>query len=94
MIIQLRYHVVSLVAVFLALGLGIIIGVNFGKTVSLELEREIQSLEDTYAQIRADQKILQAALTQKENELNQVECGNQIAIQTQNELFKLINIGE
>ena len=30
----------------------------------------------------------------KENELNQVECGNQIAIQTQNELFKLINIGE
>lgn len=70
MIIQLRYHVVSLVAVFLALGLGIIIGVNFGKTVSLELEREIQSLEDTYAQIRADQKILQAALTQKENELN------------------------
>ena len=28
------------------------------------------------------------------NELNQVECGNQIAIQTQNELFKLINIGE
>lgn len=70
MIVDLRYHVVTLVAVFLALGLGIIIGVNMGKTVNIQFEKQIQRLEDTYVKIREDQKVLQASLQSKENELN------------------------
>lgn len=69
MIIDLRYHVVSLVAVFLALGLGIIIGINFGKTDNLQLDNQIDRLEQTYQKIREDQKALQANLEIKENML-------------------------
>lgn len=74
MIIDLRYHVVSLVAVFLALGLGIIIGANIGKTFNLEFDKQIERLELTYQKIRDDQKLLQASLQAKENEL---EIANQ-----------------
>jgi len=69
MIVDFRYHVVSLVGIFLALGLGIIIGVNFGKTANLEFESQIQRLEDTYQKIREDQKLLRASLENKDNEL-------------------------
>lgn len=73
MIIDLRYHVVSIVAVFLALGLGIIIGVNFGKTVNLEFEGQIQRLEETYQKIREDQRSLQTSLANKDAELEIAE---------------------
>lgn len=69
MIIDLRYHVVSLVAVFLALGLGIILGVNMGKTVNLEFEKQLEQLENTYQKLREDQRILQASLQTKESQL-------------------------
>lgn len=69
MIIDFRYHVVSLVAVFLALGLGIIIGVNFGKTVNDQFEGQIQRLEDTYQKIREDQKMLQTSIKEKDAQL-------------------------
>ncbi len=73
MIIDLRYHVVSLVAVFLALGLGIIIGVNFGKTVNEEFEEQLNRLEETYVKFREDQKALRTALQAKENQLEMAE---------------------
>jgi hypothetical protein len=73
MIIDLRYHVVSLVAVFLALGLGILVGINFGKTVNLQFDKQINRLEQTYQKIREDQKILQASLQEKETLLETAE---------------------
>jgi hypothetical protein len=73
MIIDLRYHVVSLVAVFLALGLGIIIGINFGKNENLGVDRQIERLEQTYQKIREDQKLLQTSLQAKEAMLQSAE---------------------
>jgi hypothetical protein len=69
MIIDLRYHVVTLVAVFLALGLGIILGINLGKSVNLEMDTQITRLEQTYQKIREDQKTLRAELDSKESML-------------------------
>ncbi len=74
MIVDLRYHVVSLVAVFLALGLGIVIGANLGRSVNLGFEKQIQNLESTYDKIREDQKLMQASLHAKDYEL---EVSNQ-----------------
>jgi hypothetical protein len=74
MIVDFRYHVVSLVAVFLALGLGIILGANLGKSVNSGFEKQIQNLETTYEKIREDQKLLQATLHAKDYEL---EVANQ-----------------
>lgn len=74
MIIDLRYHVVSLVAVFLALGLGITVGVNLGRGANKQLENQIVRLEETYGKIREDQKLLQASLQAKDNE---IEIANQ-----------------
>jgi hypothetical protein len=71
MIVDMRYHVASLVAVFLALGLGIIIGANLGRTVNLQMEKQIDRLEQMYQKNRVD---LQASLQIKENEL---EIANQ-----------------
>jgi hypothetical protein len=73
MIIDLRYHVVSLVAVFLALGLGIIVGINFGKNENLGVDRQINRLEQTYQKIREDQKVLQTSLQNKEASLQSAE---------------------
>lgn len=73
MIIDFRYHVVSLVAVFLALGLGIIIGINFGKTVNLQFDKQLNRLELTYQKIRDDQKALQSTLQEKENMLESAQ---------------------
>jgi hypothetical protein len=70
MIIDLRYHVVSLVSVFLALGLGIIIGANLGVSGNPHFEKQIQHLEQTYQKIRDDQKILQTSLQVKDNEID------------------------
>jgi hypothetical protein len=70
MIIDLRYHVVSLVSVFLALGLGIIIGANLGVSANPHFEKQIGQLEQTYQKIRDDQKLLQASLQVKDNEID------------------------
>lgn len=66
MIVEMRYHVASLVAVFLALGLGIVIGANLGRTVNLQMEKQIDRLEQMYQKNRDD---LQASLQTKETEL-------------------------
>ncbi|TCL57121.1 copper transport outer membrane protein MctB [Hydrogenispora ethanolica] len=74
MIVDIRYHVVSLVAVFLALGLGIVVGANLGRNVNLGFEKQIQNLETTYEKIREDQRVLQATIDAKDYEL---EVANQ-----------------
>ncbi len=74
MIIDLRYHVVSLVSVFLALGLGIIIGANLGISANPQFEKQIAQLEQTYQKIREDQRLLQTSLQAKDNE---IEIANQ-----------------
>jgi len=74
MIVDLRYHVVSIVSIFLALGLGIIIGVNLGHSASAQMEKQLERLELTYDKIREDQKLLQASLKAKDNE---IEVANQ-----------------
>lgn len=74
MIIDLRYHVVSIVSIFLALGLGIIIGANLGHSANVQLEKQLERLEVTYNKIREDQKLLQVSLKTKDNE---IEIANQ-----------------
>ena len=74
MIVDMRYHVASLVAVFLALGLGIIVGANLGVSANPQFEKQIDQLEQTYQKIRNDQKTLEASLQTKDNEL---EIANQ-----------------
>lgn len=74
MIVDIRYHVVSIVSIFLALGLGIIIGANLGHSANDQLEKQLARLEETYANIREDQKLLQASLEAKNNE---IEVANQ-----------------
>lgn len=70
MIVDLRYHVVSIVSIFLALGLGMIIGANLGHSANVQLEKQLARLEVTYDQIREDQKLLQASLDAKNNEID------------------------
>lgn len=70
MIVDLRYHVVSIVSIFLALGLGIIIGANLGHSANAQLEKQLERLEITYDKIREDQKLLQASLEAKNNEID------------------------
>ncbi len=74
MIIDLRYHVVSIVSVFLALGLGIVIGASLGHSANSQLEKQLERLELTYENIRHDQKMLQASLEAKNYE---IEIANQ-----------------
>lgn len=74
MIVDLRYHVVSIVSIFFALGLGIIIGVNLGHSANRQMEKQLERLEVTYEKIREDQKLLQASIETKNIEL---EVANQ-----------------
>jgi hypothetical protein len=69
MIVDFRYHVASLVAVFIALGLGVILGLNIGKIASRQLSQQLERLEQTYQKIREDQKVMEINLQAKTNEL-------------------------
>ncbi len=70
MIIDFRYHIITIVAIFLALSLGILIGANTGKPFHAELQNQMVRIEKTYATIRANQKQLQDSLKAKEKELS------------------------
>jgi len=70
MIVDLRYHVVSIVSIFLAIGLGMIIGANLGHSANAQLEKQLERLEVTYNKIREDQKLLQASLEAKNIEID------------------------
>lgn len=73
MIIDLRYHIASLVAVFLALGLGILIGGTIPKTDPLiESQKQITDrLAEQLEQLRRDNEAIQ-------NQVNTLQTNNNL----------------
>lgn len=67
MIIDMRYHIVSLVAVFLALGLGILLGFALlgNGTIVQEQRAMIERLEADFAGLRQDQAQLESTLKEQ-----------------------------
>jgi len=67
MIVDFRYHVVSLAAVFLALGVGILIG---GAILgNAALQKELGQIEQNLAKLRNDQRAFQDEIAKREAEL-------------------------
>ncbi|MBM7854714.1 hypothetical protein JOC37_001092 [Desulfohalotomaculum tongense] len=68
MILDFRYHIVTLVAVFLALGIGIIIGsALLGNDAIVQQQKEITDrLEQQLQEIRLENKAVQAKLNEME----------------------------
>lgn len=68
MIIDIRYHIVSLVAVFLALGLGILIGTSMAGNDALVKQQSamIDRLTETLESFKAERKELEAQAAQQE----------------------------
>ena len=61
--INLRYHIVSIVAVFLALGIGVALGSSFVDGFVVEtLRRNVDSLEADRDNLRSDVDLLQNEL--------------------------------
>lgn len=59
--INLRYHIVSLTAVFLALGIGVMLGGTYlDKYTVDQLDRNIATAERRIAEVRADNRALQS----------------------------------
>jgi len=75
MIIDFRYHVASLVAIFIALALGILIGStlvgqNFLENMGKEQIIWMGKLEQDYLNIKKETETLRIDLAKKQNELN------------------------
>ncbi|MGE5529053.1 MAG: copper transporter [Patescibacteria group bacterium] len=67
MIIDLRYHVASLIAVFLALGMGILIG---GALLgNATLQKELNQIEQSLARMREDQHALEAEIVERDGQI-------------------------
>lgn len=66
MIIDVRYHVASLVAVFLALALGILMGMSLlnGQSVLEKQQELVESLRSDFEKLKDDNDTLQAHLSQ------------------------------
>lgn len=65
--IDFRYHAISIVAVFLALAIGILLGVTIGDSLVSEAERGLQgSLQDDVVDAREQSEAAAAALDQRE----------------------------
>ncbi len=66
MIIDVRYHVASLVAVFLALALGILMGMSLlnGQSVLEKQQELVESLRSDFEKLKDDNDALQAHLSQ------------------------------
>src|SRR5918911_1668591 len=65
--LDFRYHALSLVAVFLALGIGIVLGASLGDTVVSQANRDIaNSLRGDLARARRDASGAHAAVGQRE----------------------------
>jgi len=63
--INFRFHLVSLIAVFLALGLGILVGSSVvDRAIVDNLEREINNVKNDSNQVRADLKVRDNTLSQ------------------------------
>lgn len=74
MIIDFRYHIASLVAIFIALGLGILIGStlvgqDFMENVANEQRALIERLEEDYLSLRQETKNLKLELNEKNSQL-------------------------
>jgi hypothetical protein len=71
--LDFRYHALSLVAVFLALGIGIVLGSSLGDTVVSQANRDIAaSLRDDLNAARSAERTSSAALAQRERALEAV----------------------
>lgn len=75
MIIDFRYHVASLVAIFIALALGILIGStlvgeDFMENLAREQQIWIGKLENDYLNLKKETENLRIELVKKQNELN------------------------
>lgn len=72
MIIDLRYHIASLVAVFLALGIGILIGSSVlgVDTLARQQEQIAERLENHLNELREENRTLQAELALREGEID------------------------
>lgn len=69
--LDFRYHALSLVAVFLALGIGIVLGSSLGDTVVSNANKDIAaSLRGDVISARKRANDAQAAVVQRENALN------------------------
>src|SRR5919201_3213175 len=66
--LDFRYHALSLVAVFLALGIGIVLGSSLGDTVVSQANKDIAaSLRADLTKARADASDARAAVAQREH---------------------------
>jgi hypothetical protein len=70
-IIDIRHHLFSLVSVFLALGLGILIGTSISSDGRIVKEQSalIDAIESQLSQLRRERQAVEANLTQTENHL-------------------------
>ncbi|MGE5558164.1 MAG: copper transporter [Bacillota bacterium] len=69
MIIDLKAHIYSLIAVFLALGIGILLGIGLGGTLSTEQKNILARLEKDFNRYLEEKKTLQISIQQKNHEL-------------------------
>ena len=69
MIIDLKTHIYSLVAVFLALGIGILLGTGLGSVLNQEQKNIITRLESDFNRYLEEKKALQSTIQQKNREL-------------------------
>ncbi|NLT96534.1 MAG: copper transporter [Clostridia bacterium] len=76
MIIDFRYHVVSLVGIFIALGLGMLIGStlvgqDFLENVTKEQQIWIKKLEEDYLTLKEETDKIKLELKEKNNQINE-----------------------
>lgn len=82
MFLNLKYHIVSLVAVFLALGLGILIGSAFPGDTTLDSQQQqiMEKLESRIESVRQKNELMRARVNQLEIDKNmKVQFEKQIA---------------
>jgi hypothetical protein len=67
-VINLRYHIISLTAVFLALGIGLTLGSSFLDRVTVDtLQRQLTAVEDQVRETRSESADLRRRVDQRED---------------------------
>lgn len=74
-LVDIRYHLTSLVAVFLSLGLGMVIGMSLAEDDTLRREQQnlIRSIEERVSSVQAENALLLAQLDEVQASLNAYE---------------------